>query len=110
MPRGRPPAWRRRDTRYQHIVQAALAKGFGVVCVYNGIETEDRADDVRRGIHRSAGHLGHSASAAVHPAGKRFEVWFAIHPKPEARKHVLKTYGQDPRNWPYNPFQRGGAT
>jgi hypothetical protein len=63
MPKGPPPTWSRRDCRFDHLVMAALGQGYGKVLVYNGIESEERAHDIRRGIYRCAKHRGVSADA-----------------------------------------------
>jgi hypothetical protein len=121
VPKGPPPAWSRRDCRFDHLVTAALDKGFGVVLVYSGIETEERAHDVRRGIYRCAKHRGVSADAGrrIMAAGSdptgvsraadgTFTLRFRIWDKRAARASHIKRNGTDRGQWAYNP--RGKAT
>lgn len=116
MGKGAPPAWNRRDCRFDHLVLAALSKGYGVVLKYTGIEAYDRAEDIRRGIYRCAGHRGITAEAGpsgrvvsgademgVHKNGRRYEVWYRIHSKRGGRRAHLDRYGPDRAAWPYDP-------
>lgn len=120
MPKGPPPQWRRRDCRFDHLVAAALEKGYGVVLVYSGITTEERAHDIRRGLYRCAKHREISADAGPrvlvtgdamgvrrNPDGTytlKYRVWS----KRDARKSHIQRNGTDRQQWSYNP--RGGAT
>ena len=121
MPKGAPPQWRKRDCRFDHLVVAALNQGLSKVLVYNGIETEERAHDVRRGIYRCARHRGMSADAGpstlasgdamgVHkmPDGT-FTLKYRLFDKRQARKRHLERYGADRQQWPYNPRRAASA-
>lgn len=115
MAKGSPPAWRRRDCRFDHLVMAALAKGYGVVLKYTGIEDYQRAEEIRRGIYRCANHRGITAEAGpggqvvsgdvmgVHKNGRRYEVWYRVHAKRAGRRAHLDRYGADRASWPYDP-------
>jgi hypothetical protein len=115
MPKGAPPAWNRRDCSFDHLVRAALTKGNGIIMVYSGIETLDRAHEIRRGIYRCCRHRQISAEAG--PAGRLvagddmgvrktaagYELRYRIWSKGSGRKHVLATYGPDRSGWAYDP-------
>jgi len=116
VPKGPPPAWNRRDCRFDHLVVAALGQGYGKVLVYNGIETEERAHDIRRGIYRCAKHRGVSADAGRSittssddemgvrraPDGT-YTLRYRLFDKRQARKAHLERHGADRSAWPYNP-------
>lgn len=115
MPKGPPPGWSRRDCRFDNLVTAAVAKGFGREMVYSGVTTIDRAHDIRRGIYRCAGHRGLTAQAGpssrlagdgemgVRKTGRTYEVRYRIWPKTSGRKMILQQYGSDRSAWPYDP-------
>lgn len=120
MPKGPPPAWSKRDCRFDHLVTAALDQGYGKILVYAGIETEERAHDIRRGIYRCAGHrgvsadAGRSAGASADEMGVRaagdgtWTLQYRVFDKRQARRSHIERYGPDRQQWPYNP--RRGAT
>jgi hypothetical protein len=58
--RRHPAAWRPRDATYDPHVKAVVAQGFGKPVYWNGIETHERALEIKRGIHRSARFLKQS--------------------------------------------------
>lgn len=116
MPKGPPPAWSKRDCRFDHLVTAALSKGYGQVLVYTGIETEDRAHDIRRGVYRCAKHRGVSADAGrsvttsstdemgVTRAGDgTYTLRYRLFDKRVGRKTHIERHGADRQLWPYNP-------
>ena len=116
MPKGPPPSWSRRDCSFDHLVAAAIDQGYGKVLKYGGVETEERAHEIRRGIYRCARHRGVSAEAGksvttssndemgVHrEPGGTYAVWYRIHDKRVARKAHLERHGADRQSWPYNP-------
>lgn len=116
MPKGPPPAWSRRDCRFDHLVVAALGQGYGKILVYNGIETEERAHDIRRGIYRCAKHRGVSADAGPsvlvtsddqmgvrRTVGGSYSLRYRLFDKRTARKAHIERHGQDRQAWPYNP-------
>jgi hypothetical protein len=116
MTKGPPPLWNRRDCRFDHLVAAAVDRGYGVVLVYRGMPDVDRAQDVRRGIYRCARHRNISAEAggvalAEGPEAMgitrerdgtytlRFRVWS----KTQGRRSHLERHGPDRGAWPYDP-------
>lgn len=122
MGKGSPPAWNRRDCRFDHLVQAAVTKGYGRVLKYTGIADYDRAEDIRRGIYRCARHRNITADAGpggrlvtgpdemgVRKKGREYEVWYRVHDKRSARKAHLQRYGADRSKWPYDPRRRATA-
>jgi hypothetical protein len=115
MPKGAPPAYSQRDCRFDPLVVAGLAQGFGKVLVYGGIETEERAHEIRKGVYRCAKHREVTADAGrsvlasgddmgVHrqPDGT-FVLKFRLWSKRDARKRHIERYGTDRSRWPYNP-------
>lgn len=98
-----------------HLVVAAMNKGYGVTLVYSGIETEERAHDIRRGIYRCAKHRGVSADAGPSrlvtgdDMGVRktttgtFTLKFRLWDKKTARASHIKRNGADRQQWAYNP-------
>jgi hypothetical protein len=122
MAKGPPPNWKRRDCRFDHLVAAALIKGYGVVLKYTGIETYDRAEEIRRGIYRCAKHRQITADAGpggrlvtgademgVRKKGREYEVWYRVHNKRSGRKAHLERYGADRSAWPYDPRRPASA-
>ncbi len=115
MPKGPPPLQTRRDCRFDHLVAAAIAKGYGVVLVYSGIETLERAHEIRRGIYRCAKHREVSADAGlsgklaeddamgVRAVGNEYALHFRVFGKGSARKRHIERYGTDRSAWPYDP-------
>lgn len=119
MGKGPPPLWSRRDCRFDHLVQAAVDRGYGVVMSYAGIETAERAHDIRRGIYRCARHRKISAEAGrvslaaednemgIHRQSDgtytlRYRVWS----KASARKAHLARNGPDRSAWAYDPKRK----
>jgi hypothetical protein len=114
MPKGRPHT-HRWDCRFDHFVTAALQQGFGTELVLTGIESYERADDIRKGIYRCARHRKVSAEAGpsrtvtgdgemgIHKTGKTYTLRFKIQDKRAARKRHLERYGPDRAAWPYDP-------
>ena len=117
-----PPLWSRRDCRFDHLVAAAVDRGFGIVMSYAGIETVDRAHDIRRGIYRCARHRKISAEAGrvslaadddemgIHRQSDgtytlRYRVWS----KASARKSHLARNGTDRSAWAYDPKRKATA-
>jgi hypothetical protein len=114
--KGPPPPWNRRDCTFDHVVAAGIAKGSGRVMIYSGIETLERAHNIRRGIYRCAKHRGLTADAGpsgrlvtedddmgVRKSGAGYELRYRIWPKGKGRKRLLEKYGSDRSKWPYDP-------
>ena len=120
MPKGLPNT-HRWDCSQDHLVTAALKQGFGKPLVLRGIETWDRANEVRKGIYRCARHRRVSAEAGpsrvvtepgqmgIHKTGKTFELRFQLHSKRNGRAHLLDTHGPDRAAWPYDPRRKATA-
>jgi hypothetical protein len=114
MPKAPPPLQTRRDCRFDHLVVQAIGRGFGVVLVYDGIETEERGHEIRRGIYRCAKHRDVSAEAGparlvtgeemgLHANGKGYRLLFRLWSKTSGRKRLLDRHGTDRAAWPYDP-------
>lgn len=116
MAKGPPPDWRRRNCQFDHLVGAAADAGYGQVLIYRGVETIERAQEIRRGIYRCARHREIAAEAGTAALASddqvmgisrerdgtytiRFRVWT----KTQARKAHLARYGPDRSAWPYDP-------
>ena len=117
MPKGIPNT-KRWDCRFDHIVVAGVAQGYGKELVLSGIEDYARADDIRKGIYRCARHRKISAEAGpsrvvtgddemgIRKTGKTYELRFRLHNKASARKRHIEKYGADRANWPYDPRRK----
>jgi len=115
-----------RDTRYAGVILKALQGfGFGRLILSPPCSTWDQADDVRRGIYRSAGHYCSCGDAMcfrkyrpycpqqgqrissqadiVKDDQDRLRVQFQLFDKKEARLSHVKRYGTDRSKWPYDP-------
>ena len=119
MPKAPPPPWTQRDCRFDYLVTAAIRTGAGEEITLGGIESVKRAEDIRRGVYRCAGHHGvaawvswqHSGEWTTHtplwPPDKQpdgtYTLKFAVIDKRTARKRHLAVYGPDRAKWPYNP-------
>lgn len=111
MPRGPSPQWTQRKPpfTYEHI-QTSVAGGLDpqtghyAELVYEGCETEERAQEIKRSLYRCAKHLGFSMRAEIESgAGDGYQVRFSAIDKAAARAYVRQRYGQ---NMPYNPYAR----
>lgn len=116
MPKAPPPQWRKRDCTWDHLVEAAVNAGFGQVLVYRGVETIERAQDIRRGLYRCAQHRGISmeggrvalASDDEQMGIRRerdgtYTIKYRAWTKAQARKAHLTRYGGSRESWPYDP-------
>jgi len=119
MPKGSPPGWSRRDCTYDHLVAAAVDAGYGTVMTYAGIEDHDRAQAIRRGIYRCAGHRKISADAGTvaladgddvmglrRESNGTYTLTFRVFTKAQARKAHLARRGTDRSGWAYDPKRR----
>ena len=120
MPKGIPNT-SRWDCRFDHLVVAAITTGLGRELKLDGIESYERADDIRKGIYRCARHRKVSAEAGpsrvvsgagemgIHKAGKTYTLRFRVWDKRGARKRHLERYGTDRARWPYDPRRKATA-
>jgi hypothetical protein len=99
-----------------HLVKAAVDAGWGQVLVYQGIETIERAQEIRRGIYRCAKHRNISAEAGTVALAAEEEqmglhrtrdgtytIKYRVWTKAQARKAHLARFGPDRSAWPYDP-------
>jgi hypothetical protein len=122
--KGSPPAWSRRDCRFDHLVVAALEQGYGKELRYTGIESYERADEIRRGIYRCTKHRGVTGDAGpsrlvdagtdaeqmgIRKTGKTYELRYRVWDKRQARKRHIERHGTDRASWPYDPRRRATA-
>lgn len=114
MPKGPPPIHAQRDCRFDHLVAAAVGKGYGVTLVYSGIETLERGHEIRKGIYRCARHRGISAEAGpsrlvdgdgmgLRAVKGGYVLHFRIWTKSSGRARILAVHGHDRTQWPYDP-------
>jgi hypothetical protein len=124
-PGGKPQA-PSRDTRFAAVVLQALQQhGFGRLILSPPCSTWDQADDVRRGLYRSAGHYCSCGDPMCHRKYRlycpqqgqristqaeivkddkdRLRVQFQLFDKKDARRSHIKRYGSDRTRWPYDP-------
>jgi hypothetical protein len=121
MPKGPPAPWTSRDCRFDHLIVAALEHGMGKPVRYTGIETPERAKDIKNGIYRCARHRKISVWVEWTHSGNRttksadwppdrqpdgtYTLIYTLATKSQARKRHIETYGTDRQQWPYNPRQ-----
>ena len=121
MPKGPPPSYTRRDCRFDHVVCAVAAAGMGKPFTYRGIETPERAKDIKQGIYRCARHRDLSANVSWSYSGREtaasaewppdrqpdgtYQLVIQIFTKAMGRKRHILRYGTNRANWPYNPRQ-----
>lgn len=111
MPRGPERQWRKRkDPDTEHLVMASVQgglvnadRGFYKRLQFDGIETLERAHEIRRSMFRCAKRVGYSLKADVVSTTAGFAVVFFAIDKTKARAWMIKTYGTDRTRWPYNP-------
>lgn len=119
MAKGPPPDWSKRDCRFDHVVASVLAKGFKEPLYYRGIETPERAHDIKQGFFRCGRHREISVSvewlhsgewvtkSAMWPPDKDADGTYTLrltaYRKGQGRKWHIQKYGTDRANWPYNP-------
>lgn len=119
MPKGPPPAYTSRDCRFDHVVGAVAAAGAGKPFTYQGIETPERAEEIRRGVYRCARHRGLSGRVTWLYSGRETAVsadWppdrqpdgtyslvITIWSKGQGRKSHIARNGTDRSKWSYNP-------
>lgn len=121
MPRGPSRPWKAlapHTSECMPFIRAAISQGFGKVIEIKGIEGEERAANLRRGIYNAARHNKVSAEAGkagtfavgdemgVHKNGGTFTLRFRVWDKAGARKRHIEAYGTNRDLWPYNPRQR----
>lgn len=115
MARGPGRQWKARKPPFTHEhVQLSVAeglvdeeRGFYAEKLYEGCETQERAEEIRRSLHRCAQHMGFSIRARVEKAADgTWQVRYHAIDKAKARAWVLATYGPDRSKWPYNPYYR----
>jgi hypothetical protein len=90
-------------------------KGHGRELLYTGIEGKERAEEIKRALHRCAYWmhrqkvLSSSMSVSIESlADGSWQVRYKAISKEAAYRYMLEKYG-DPSEgrWPYNPFKRG---
>lgn len=93
-------------------IQASVAGGMDpetghyAVLVYGGIETEERALEIKRSLYRCAKHLGYSMKADIEKTLVGYQVRFRAIDKARARAYIAAKYKDRPHELPYNPFAR----
>ena len=115
MPRGPERQWRaQKQPLTDHLIQSSVTgglvdpqRGFYAERIYQGIENEERAVEIRRSLFRCAKRLGYSMSAHVERMpNSEFQIRFRAIDKRAARAFMVRTYGPDRTKWPYNPRMR----
>lgn len=125
MPRGPAPLWRQRlEPILDHLVQASIEQAGGkhhpqtghyATLRYTGIETRERAEDIKRALYRCAHYMHKNniadvgMSATILRIGEEYVVEFRAVDKSIARAYVLKRYGPDRSKWPYDPRRKAAA-
>jgi hypothetical protein len=89
MSRRHPAAWRPRDETYHPHVEAALAQGYEIPVFWKGIETYDRALEIKRGLYNAARHLKVSIHVEMLDAKDgTITVKYTLHDRATARAYI----------------------
>lgn len=108
---GSPLRPRKHPLTDEHI-QASVARGLDPVTghyaelVYGGIETQERALEIKRSLYRCAKFLGYSMKADIEQAGTGYQVRFKAIDKAKARAHIAAEYKRTGQI-AYNPYAKG---
>ena len=123
MPRAGPPSWKlRKEPILDNYVQASIDAVNGIhdpdtghygTLVYAGIETRERALEIKQSLFRCAYYMhSHkiadvSMSAEIKKAKDgTFNVEFRAINKQHARAYLLATKGEDRSKWAYDPRKK----
>lgn len=75
--------------------------------IYAGIQTKERAQEIKRSLYRCAKHLGYSVVATIeHNADGNYQVRFKAIDKARARRYIAAKYKGREHEMPYNPFAK----
>jgi hypothetical protein len=89
MSKRHPAAWRPRDETYHPYIQAAKAQGYEIPALWTGVESYDRAIEIKRGIYNAAKHLKESVHVELLDADDgTITVKFVLHDKATARQYI----------------------
>jgi hypothetical protein len=113
---------RPRDESAHPVINHAIEQGHldtGKPYAIHGFTSHDAANEGRLSVNRGGKHLNVATpswvvdeggnpcyKACSDPEGPH-SVYFRLHSKDSARKHVVAQSGGDPANLKYNPFARG---
>ena len=115
MPRAKSPLWRRRaEPILDHLLHESVnqaggkydANGHYATLHYTGIETRERAIEIKKALYRGGKYTGHSVSAKVVRDGSGYRVEFKAIDKIMAKKYMIDHYGPDRTKWPYSPWRK----
>jgi hypothetical protein len=113
MPRGAgAPLRPRKGPLTDHLIQASVDGGMDDQTghfrelVYGGLDTHDRALEIKRSLYRCAKYLGYAMKAEIEGAGQGYQVRFKAIDKAKARAYIARLYKDRPHEMPYNPYQR----
>jgi hypothetical protein len=118
MPRGAAPEWRRRkEPLTDHLIKASVDAVNGIpdgetgrygTLTYTGMDSKERAQEIRKSLFRCAKYLGFSMHAK--PPAKQADGTYSIELTAISKKHaqafVARTYGPDRSKWPYDPRRK----
>lgn len=79
--------------------------GYYATLHYAGIETEERAKEIKNALFRAGRGMGYAVDAKVHhdDSDGTWYVEFSAINKQHARAYVTARYGNNPSKWPYSP-------
>lgn len=117
MPRGPAPQWKRRlEPIMDDYLRASVDRANGIPhpdtghyaeLIYAGIESRERATEIKKALYRSGRYVKVSVSATVHPADDgTYLVRFKAIDKAQAKRYILEKYGTDRSKWPYDPRRK----
>jgi hypothetical protein len=74
--------------------------------IYGGIETQERALEIKRSLFRCAKHMGYSMKADIEKTATGYQVRFKAIDKVKARAYIAAKYKDRPHELPYNPYAK----
>lgn len=114
MPRAAAPPWRqRKQPILDHLVLESVNQANGKPddhgrfreLHYSGIDTRERAEEIKRALYRARRYVKLSVHARIERDGSKYVVkFFAVDPV-HAKAYMLDTYGEDRTKWPYSPLR-----
>ena len=107
---GSPIRPRKRPLTDDHI-KASVARGMDpetghyAELIYGGIETEERALEIKRSLYRCAKFLGYSMKADIEKTATGYQVRFKAIDKDKARAYTARQY-KETGKIAYNPYAK----
>lgn len=116
MPKGTPqPIRPRKEPIVDHLIMASVEGGMDPATgkhrelVYGGIDSQERAQEIKRALYRCARYLKYSLTASVEKTGEGHQIRYTVIDKEVGRRYIREKYQGREHEMPYNPFARNPA-